>query len=111
MRRLTGTGEHPEKLNAILFDGLASLRAAREAEDERIVGFVEGLAGADCPTTVEYRTLGGTPQKQALGDRLAHLFNHQTHHRGQGHAILTVLGVVEPDPLDLLVMLRQRTTR
>jgi uncharacterized damage-inducible protein DinB len=40
---------------------------------------------------------------------LAHLFNHQTHHRGQAHAILTRLGVAEPPPLDLLIMQRQRS--
>ena len=108
MRRLTGTGEHPDKLNAILFDDVASLRAARQAEDERILDFVEALAEADFEKTLEYRTLSGTPQKQVLGDILDHFFNHQTHHRGQGHAILTVLGVAEPDPLDLLAMLRER---
>jgi uncharacterized damage-inducible protein DinB len=29
---------------------------------------------------------------QRLAPALAHLFNHQTHHRGQVHTILTVLG-------------------
>jgi len=29
-------------------------------------------------------------------------------HRGQAHAILTVLGVAEPEPLDLLIMLRDK---
>jgi len=108
MRRLTGTGEHPDKLNAILFDDVGSLRAARQAEDQRILSFVEGLAEGDFEKTLEYRTLSGAPQKQLLGEILAHFFNHQTHHRGQGHAILTVLGIAEPDPLDLLAMLRQR---
>jgi len=42
-----------------------------------------------------------------LRDILAFFFNHQTHHRGQAHAIPTVLGVAEPDSLDLLAMLRQ----
>jgi uncharacterized damage-inducible protein DinB len=108
MRRLTGTGEHPDKLNAILFDDLVSLRAARQNEDERILGFIEGLAEADFEKNYEYRTLNGTPQRQMLREILAHFVNHQTHHRGQAHAILTVLGVAEPDPLDLLAMLRQR---
>jgi len=108
MRRLTGSGEHPQKLNAILFDDLASLRAARQAEDDRILGFVEGLAEAEFENTVEYRNLRGTAYRQVLRDILAHFFNHQTHHRGQAHAILTVLGVAEPESLDLLAMLRQR---
>lgn len=29
---------------------------------------------------------------QRLAPALAHFFNHQTHHRGQAHTILTVLG-------------------
>ena len=29
---------------------------------------------------------------QRLAPALAHLFNHQTHHRGQTHAMLTALG-------------------
>src|SRR6476646_6682017 len=47
MRRMTGTGEHPDKLNAIAFDDLPSLQVAREAEDDRIRQFIEGLAEAD----------------------------------------------------------------
>ena len=108
MRRLTGTGEHPEKLNAILFDDIESLRAARKEEDGRIAGFVEGLAEADFERNCDYRTLSGIPQRQMLREIFGHFFNHQTHHRGQAHTILTVLGVAEPDPLDLLVMLRER---
>jgi uncharacterized damage-inducible protein DinB len=108
MCRLTHTGEHPQQLNAILFDDFPSLLVAREAEDRRIVDFVEGLSDVDIEKVWDYRTLNGTPLCQPLGDILAHLFNHQTHHRGQAHAILTVLGVSEPDPLDLLIMQREQ---
>jgi uncharacterized damage-inducible protein DinB len=108
MRRLTGIGEHPNQLNATVCDELESLRAAREMEDERLVSFVESLDEAQFERQWDYRTLNGTPQRQPVGEILAHLFNHQAHHRGQAHMILTVLGVVEPDPLDLLIMLRTR---
>jgi uncharacterized damage-inducible protein DinB len=109
MQRITRSGDHPEKLDAILFDDFSSLRAAREAEDRRILGFVEGLAEAQFEGDCDYRSLDGAPRKQPLGEILAHLFNHQTHHRGQAHTILTVLGVSEPDPLDILVMQRERS--
>jgi uncharacterized damage-inducible protein DinB len=108
MRRLTGTGAHPNELNAILFDDLPALRTARQAEDVRIMTFMEELGAADFQKQWDYQTLNGAPQRQPLGEILAHLFNHQTHHRGQAHAILTVLGVAEPDPLDLLLMLREK---
>jgi uncharacterized damage-inducible protein DinB len=107
MRRLTGVGDHPDKLNAILFDDLPSLHAARVEEDGRIIEFVQGQEEPAFEEVLDYRTLNGTPQRQRRREILAHLFNHETHHRGQAHAILTVLGVAEPDPLDLLVMLRE----
>ena len=107
MRRMTGTGEHPDKLNAISFDDLSSLQTAREAEDDRILQFVEGLTEADLDQEWSYHTLDGTLHHQPLHEILAHFFNHQTHHRGQAHDILTALGVAKPAPLDLLLMFRE----
>jgi uncharacterized damage-inducible protein DinB len=107
MRRLSGTGEHPEKLNAILFHDLPSLRAARREEDSRIIAFVRSLDESAFEESLDYRTLNGTPQRQRRREILAHLFNHETHHRGQAHAILTVLGMAEPEPMDLLIMQRE----
>jgi len=108
MRRLTGSGDHPNKLSAIVFDDLIALSAARRREDRRIVDFVETLSDAQLDETLAYPTLGGAPAKQRRREILAHLFNHQTHHRGQAHAVLTMLGVTEPDSLDLLAMQRER---
>jgi uncharacterized damage-inducible protein DinB len=108
MRRLTGAGEHPTNLDAIVFDDLPSLSAARQQEDQRIIGYVESLSDSQMEETWAYRTLNGTPRQQRRREILAHLFNHQTHHRGQAHAILTVLGVAEPDGLDLLLMQWER---
>jgi uncharacterized damage-inducible protein DinB len=108
MRRLTGVGDQPDKLNATLFDDLSSLRAARVEEDSRIIEFVRGLAEPAFEEFLDYRMLNGAPQRQRRREILAHLFNHQTHHRGQAHAIVTVLGVAEPDPLDLLIMQREQ---
>ena len=108
MRRLTGTGEHPEKLNAILCEDLPSLHAARIEEDSRIIDFVQSLDEPAFEEVWDYRTLNGIPQRQRRREILAHLFNHETHHRGQAHAILTVLGVAEPEPLDLLIMQRDK---
>ena len=106
LRRLTGTGDHPTALDAIVCDDLPSLTAARRAEDARIIEFVQGLAEERFEQMLDYQTLNGTPQKQCLREILAHVFNHQTHHRGQAHVILTVLGVSEPEPLDLFIMQR-----
>jgi uncharacterized damage-inducible protein DinB len=107
MARFENTGEAQTKLNAILFERLEDLRAAREREDERIINHVAGLSDADLDADFEYATTSGKPQRQPRWEALAHFFNHQTHHRGQAHAILTSLGVAEPAPLDLLVMQRE----
>ena len=111
MRRLTGHGEAPTRLDAILFDQLDALRAARESEDARICKYVASLSENDLDATFEYTTTRGQPQSQPRWQTLAHLFNHQTHHRGQAHASLTRLGVTEPPSLDLLIMQREHAPR
>ena len=108
MHRLTGVGDHPKSLNAIVFDDFASLSSARRQLDQRIVDYVGGLSDAQLEESWDYRTLTGALQRQPRRETLAHVFNHQTHHRGQAHAILTALGVREPDGLDLMHMQRER---
>ncbi len=41
--------------------------------------------------------------KRSMGEILVHFFNHQTHHRGQVHAMITAAGG-HPDDTDLSVM-------
>jgi uncharacterized damage-inducible protein DinB len=108
MRRLTGSGDHPNRLSAIVIDELQSLSAARQRLDQRIIDFVEALSNLQLEETLDYRMLDGTSATQPRREILAHLFNHQTHHRGQAHAIMTMLGIAEPPPLDLLIMQRER---
>lgn len=107
MRRFTGAGEAPDRLDAILFEDLLSLRQAREAEDRRIVDYVAGLDEARLASVIRYRRIT-LPEavEQALSPALAHFFNHQTHHRGQAHGILTGLAGRAPE-LDLLYFQRK----
>lgn len=106
MRRMTGDGPKPERLNEILHEDFSELRAAREREDDRIFDFVTGLAPAAYDRMLEYQNSSGRTFYQALGPALTHLFNHQAHHRGQVHAGLTFAGIREPTSLDLLVLQR-----
>ena len=105
-RRLTGEGEAPSKLDALLFENLAELRRAREAEDARILAYAEALTPEALAGTVTYRNMRGEPFTQPLAPVLAHVFNHQTHHRGQAHQMLSQLGA-DPPPLDRLYFLRE----
>ena len=82
LKRLTGQGEHPNQLNAILYDNRADLTRARLAEDARLISVVEQYDGAQLAGNVAYRTTSGSAQEQVLADILSHLFNHQTHHLG-----------------------------
>ena len=107
LRRMTGEGDAPARLDAILFERLDALRDAREREDGRLIGHVAGLSAADLDADIAYANMAGAPQRQPCWEVLAHLFNHQTHHRGQAHAILTRLGVAEPPSLDLVILQRE----
>jgi uncharacterized damage-inducible protein DinB len=111
MRRLTGEGDAPSRLDAIFFERLTPLRAAREAEDRRISDYVANLSEADLDAIFEYKNTRGQPYSQPRWQALVHLFNHQTHHRGQAHACLTRLGIAEPPPLDLVAMLREHASQ
>ncbi|MDX1581466.1 MAG: DinB family protein [Alphaproteobacteria bacterium] len=102
LQRLTGEGSAPKALDEILFEKFEALREAREAEDKRIIGYVAGLKTSDFEETVDYRNTKGEAKSLPRGVILAHLFNHQTHHRGQATHILRQLGVAEPPALDLL---------
>ena len=104
MRRFTGNGPEPDRLNQILYENFGALREARELEDERIFEFVTGLDEYD--RVVEYRNSSGKTFRQAIGPALTHFFNHQAHHRGQVHAGLTIAGIREPMSLDLLLLQR-----
>jgi len=110
VKRLTGEGDAPANTAAILYRALPGLRLAREAEDKRILDWVgrmsdRALAGRFSYMTVDMRTVS-----QRLAPALSHFFNHQTHHRGQAHMCLTVLG--RPSvPLDLMLFQRAEVGR
>jgi uncharacterized damage-inducible protein DinB len=106
LKRLTGRGEHPDRLDAILYDNRQELTRARISEDSRLSDVVAGYTEADLAKPVAYQTTSGKPYSQPLQDILLHLFNHQTHHRGQAHACCSILTGREPPTLDLLAFQR-----
>lgn len=109
MKRFTGTGEHPTKLDAILHRDLGELRAAREAEDQRIIAYADGLTAERLDETFTYRKMT-TPDMvtSKLWPDLLHVFNHQTHHRGQAHTGLSILTGEEPPSLDMIQYARAK---
>jgi uncharacterized damage-inducible protein DinB len=101
--RAAGESHAVTGLDQILYEGFDDLRAAREAEDAGILAFTEGLDEAAISGTRRFRLVSEPGEKtMRIGLMLATVFNHQTHHRGQVHAMLKEAGV-EPPSLDLIV--------
>lgn len=96
MTRFEGGSAPSTGLDAELYAAFAALRAAREAEDRRIARFVGELETGDLARQVDYVNNEGRRFSDPLPVLLIHLFNHQTHHRGQVHAMLTQAGAAGP---------------
>lgn len=84
-----------------MFAEWSSLWAARRAMDTEILDWADALTAADLEGDLSWYS-GATGRDMVRPKALCvlHLFNHQTHHRGQVHAMLTAAGAV-PGPTDL----------
>jgi uncharacterized damage-inducible protein DinB len=72
----------------------ATIRASQAASDRRLLGYCEGLAPATLASSVSLA--GEKPRVERVAEVLPHLFQHQIHHRGQVHAMLS--GTPVPPP-------------
>jgi uncharacterized damage-inducible protein DinB len=84
----------------------AALRRRLVQSGERWHALVEGFDATRYDGQLDYITMRGTRAVLPFAATLAHVFNHGTHHRGQLHAGLTLLGHPGPE-LDLVYMLQQ----
>ena len=103
--RLIGKNLENGPLDKILFENLRELALARMVEDQRLVSLVNGYEEADFDQMITYRNTSGNEYHDSPSAILAHLFNHQTHHRAQAHTGLSIL-TAEPESLDLLLFQR-----
>ncbi len=92
-------------LDAVLFDDFDALEAARGAEDDRLDRVLAGVDDERMAGALTYANQSGEAQHTAMRLVWTHLFNHQTHHRGQTHGMLSQAGL-DPPPLDLIYYLR-----
>lgn len=77
------------------FDAIGPLAEAQYAVDQRLLTFCTDLTDARLAAeTRVHRT--GRIQVERTDDLLLHLFMHQTHHRGQVHAMLAGSSVKPP---------------
>jgi uncharacterized damage-inducible protein DinB len=96
MARFEG-GEAPSTgLDAELYPRFESLARARQALDKRIEAFFAKLDGASASREISYINNEGRRFADPMSLLLPHFFNHQTHHRGQIHTLLTQAHVDAP---------------
>ncbi len=87
-----------------LYDDWDDLKARRTAADERFLAWGSSLTQADIDGDLEWYS--GTLGRGMMSPRavcIMQVFNHQTHHRGQIHAMLTAAGA-KPEDTDIPFM-------
>lgn len=100
---LYGDGGLPQRYAAFVpATTLAELAARQRACDERLIAFCAALDEAGCERIVDMDR-GPHVQRDRTGHVLAHVFMHQTHHRGQVHTMLAGTAVAPPQ-LDEFLM-------
>lgn len=107
LTRLTGIPDPSARaLDQIVATEFTDLTEARAALDQRIIAFVNDLPDARFGEVLSYQTMAGIPHETPVSLVLGHMFNHQTHHRGQAHGMLSGTRVPPPS-LDLVMFLRE----
>ena len=97
-RELRGDVPHPDCYTFFAQDepctDCATLQAQQQASDARLIAHCRSLCDVDLarPVTI----LRDTPQTDTRLRLLAHLFQHQIHHRGQVHAMLAGTRIAPP---------------
>jgi uncharacterized damage-inducible protein DinB len=103
LARLRGEALPPQGLDAVIFHDLSTLREARTHEDAALSSHVAALTEDQLAGAFRWtRVADGSVVTQPLWATLTHVFNHQTHHRGQVHGLLSQAGI-DPPSLDLPV--------
>lgn len=72
---------------------LLDIDILRKQVDSLIIQYCENLTENDCDQFITYTTTEGMTLTKSVADITQHLFNHQTHHRGQLTCILSQFGV------------------
>ena len=100
MARFEGGGRTTPALNSVLYEHFDELRAARHNEDARIEAFFAAPPESFFSRGLAYVNSKGVEYVEDAAVAAAHFFNHQTHHRGQVHVMLSQTSV-SPPSLDL----------
>ena len=77
----------------IYHNKLSDLSILRKQVDDLIIKYCDNLTDEDCDKFITYTTTEGDSITKAVADVTQHIFNHQTHHRGQLTCVLSQFGV------------------
>jgi uncharacterized damage-inducible protein DinB len=94
----------PASLDHRLCATLPELDALRVTLDAAISAFCAEVQPGQLDGAFTWTSMKGIASTKRLGDVLLHVFNHQTHHRGQATTLFSQLGV-DVGPTDLLLLL------
>ena len=94
--RIEGKNHALKSLDQILYEKLLQLEEARIREDKRLVDLVNNLSEESIHKEITYKGFETGNQTHTINLVLITLFNHQTHHRGQIHNMLSQAGVKTP---------------
>jgi uncharacterized damage-inducible protein DinB len=100
MSRFLGGGKTTPPLNTVLFDSFEELHPARVKKDEEIEAFFASADGEFLTRPLRYTNSRGKDYVDSAPTAVLHFFNHQTHHRGQVHVMLSQTSI-KPPSLDL----------
>ncbi|MGY6246115.1 DinB family protein [Bosea thiooxidans] len=90
---------------------IAQLLPAQAAADRRIIAFCDALSDDTLATTVATDRGENGWIDERVDDLLAHLFQHQIHHRGQAHAMLAGTAVAPPQLDEYFLLYDSQQTR
>jgi uncharacterized damage-inducible protein DinB len=96
MARFEGGGASAPRLGEILFDEFPRLRSARGEQDARIEAFFAGPPPGFLERSLRYTNSRGVEYAEETSIAVSHFFNHQTHHRGQVHVMLSQTPITPP---------------
>lgn len=80
-------------VNDTFVSTVSELNALRSRVDVLYLLMVEQLTEVTCAAVVRYTTTDGQLIERRVGEFCQHVFNHQTHHRGQLSCVLSQFGV------------------
>lgn len=83
----------PESLDATLFSTIDELYVYRQIVDNLFCELAHSMTVAELELMLSYRNTKGIASTKNLFSLLMHVFNHQTHHRGQVTTLLSQAGV------------------